>query len=319
MNMYKQILQSTIQAKDLQAFFPPNDSRLDQAAAVAADHIDQVCIDWLLPKEMGQDLTKLALFDVVIYIDNSGSMLFAKDGQRIRDLRTVLKYVVGIVKLFDSDGLSIRFMNDPGKALDNVKDEKTINEVLNQPGLFHGTTPLGTQLHEQIVKDIVRKAQTNSLPKPVLVIGITDGKPEGEHTNALNDAIAHAKRYTSNTIYGSGAVSFEFAQVGEDENAHEFFDQLDNDPEVGMLVDCTSSYEQEDEQMRKTTGYELTPQLWILKLLLGAIDSSYDAKDEKKPPRPDPQRLGNAPPPYSAPGASSQQQTGYQAYGSPTS
>lgn len=31
---------------------------------------------------------------------------------------------------------------------------------------------------------------------------------------------------------------------------------------------------------RKNPGMDLTPELWLIKLLLGAIDHSYDSKDE---------------------------------------
>lgn len=312
-NAYKQILQRTIQEKQLQSFFPPTDSRLDQAAAVAAANIDQVCINWRFAKEIGQDLAKLALFDVVLYIDNSGSMEFDEGGKRIEELRLVLKYVISIVKLFDSDGLAIRFMNDAQRSLDNVRDEDTINRVLAQPGLFHGTTPLGTELRRQVVNEIVANARTNSLPKPVLVITITDGIPVGEQSTVLNDSILHATSEVAKTKYGPGAVSFQFAQVGEDKRAQEFLDNLDNDPHIGQFIDCTSNYEQESEQMRNINGSDLTPQLWILKMLLGAIDSSYDTKDEKRS-RQGVQGSGSRPPQYSAQGSYGQQQGGYQAY-----
>ena len=38
--------------------------------------------------------------------------------------------------------------------------------------------------------------------------------------------------------------------------------------------------------MRANPPVDLTPDLWILKLLLGAIDRSYDSKDEKTNPAP---------------------------------
>ena len=58
--------------------------------------------------------------------------------------------------------------------------------------------------------------------------------------------------------------------------------KLDNDPTVGHMVDCTSNYENESAEMaRANPPVELTPDLWILKLILGAIDPSYDTKDEK--------------------------------------
>jgi hypothetical protein len=32
--------------------------------------------------------------------------------------------------------------------------------------------------------------------------------------------------------------------------------------------------------MKRKSGMELTPELWLLKLLMGGIDSSYDEQDE---------------------------------------
>jgi hypothetical protein len=282
--IYKQLLQNTIQEKQLQHFYPSSDSRLDQAARVAATHIAQVCARWRLPLEIGQDLAKLALFDVVLYIDNSGSMQFEEEGERINDLRQVLTHVVDVVRLFDADGFTIRFMNgglkgDP--ALENVKDEETINRYLNQPSMFHGMTPLGTELRKQILNDLVASARANRLPKPVLVITVTDGQPQGESKDALYDAILWATKEVAKTQCGPGAVSFQFAQVGNDKKAQEFLTGLDNDLQVGHLVDCTSNYEQESDQMRRANPpVDLTPQLWLLKMLVGAIDSSYDSKDE---------------------------------------
>lgn len=78
---------------------------------------------------------------------------------------------------------------------------------------------------------------------------------------------------------GPSSVAFQFAQVGNDLRARDFLDKLDVDPVVGKMVDCTSSFEVEQDQMAKL-GVNLDPQTWIVKLLLGAIDPSYDEQDE---------------------------------------
>jgi len=44
-----------------------------------------------------------------------------------------------------------------------------------------------------------------------------------------------------------------------------------------------------DEMSRANPPVDLTPELWLIKLLLGSVDSSYDTKDEKtstQPPAP---------------------------------
>ena len=40
-----------------------------------------------MPKELAADLVKLSLFDVILYIDDSGSMAFEQGGERIDDLK----------------------------------------------------------------------------------------------------------------------------------------------------------------------------------------------------------------------------------------
>ena len=68
-------------------------------------------------------------------------------------------------------------------------------------------------------------------------------------------------------------------QVGKDQEAQKFLAKLDNDPVVGSMVDATSYYELEAEEYAKK-GVTLTPDLWLVKLMVGAVDSSYDEQDE---------------------------------------
>ena len=44
------------------------------------------------------------------------------------------------------------------------------------------------------------------------------------------------------------------------------------------MVDATSYYELECEEFAKK-GVNLTPELWLVKLMVGAIDPTYDEKD----------------------------------------
>jgi hypothetical protein len=48
---------------------------------------------------------------------------------------------------------------------------------------------------------------------------------------------------------------------------------------VGDIVDVTSHFEEEQMQCAKK-GITLTPHLWLLKMMLGGIDPTYDEEDE---------------------------------------
>jgi hypothetical protein len=62
------VLQSVVQEKNLQAFYPPGSPALEQIASTVTTQVDQLCAAWRVPKEIGQDIVKLALFDIVLYI-----------------------------------------------------------------------------------------------------------------------------------------------------------------------------------------------------------------------------------------------------------
>jgi hypothetical protein len=48
--------------------FPPNDPTLDRIAARAGSQVDQLCAKWQVPREVAQDIVKLALFDIILYV-----------------------------------------------------------------------------------------------------------------------------------------------------------------------------------------------------------------------------------------------------------
>ena len=68
--------------------------------------------------------------------------------------------------------------------------------------------------------------------------------------------------------------------MGKDQKAQNFLAQLDSDPQVGDSIDATSYYELEAEEYKRK-GITLTPDVWLVKLLCGAIDKSLDEADEK--------------------------------------
>lgn len=65
---YRQLLQSCIQEKNLQTFYPPNSTVVEQIAQKAPQLISQIISQWRLPKELANDVVKLALYDIILYI-----------------------------------------------------------------------------------------------------------------------------------------------------------------------------------------------------------------------------------------------------------
>jgi len=259
-------------------------------------------------------------------------MQFEEKGERIKDLQLVLQRVAFAATLFDDDGVDVRFMNSdpPPQATSGIRSEQQIEQLLNGHR-FSGLTPMGTNLRKKVINDMFIPAlRSGRMKKPLLVIAITDGQPAGEPQTAVFDTVREAVTEAGRSQYGTGAIAFQFAQVGNDQQAREFLGKLDADPTVGSMVDCTSNFETESEEMaRANPPVDLTPDLWIIKLLMGAIDPSYDTQDEKsnvpaggppggygqQPPYGGQQQGYGAPPPqqYGQQGSYGGQQQGYGA------
>ena len=244
-------MQEAIQENGLQNMYPPNHPLLDQIARTASHKISMLCAEWRLEEENASDLVKLALFDVVLYIDDSGSMAFEEHGERIVDLKAMLSRIAFATSLMDEDGIQVRFMNSTDQG-NGIRHEQQVNDLLNQRK-FSGLTPMTASLRDKIIRPLVLgPARSGQLKKPVLVITITDGQPSGTErigTTEEHETLERLKGFiletsaelAANPRYGKAAVCYQFAQVGNDLKARDFLKRLDEDPDVGDLIDCTSS------------------------------------------------------------------------------
>lgn len=223
------------------------------------------------------DLYALSLYDIGILADNSGSMAFSEGGERIEDLKYILGVLSKVITLFDEDGITVRFLNGDTN-LDGLTSSEEVNDSIKNIS-FSGGTPLGPALLNKMLNPFVLqpiKSLLYGLKKPVLIYVLTDGAPDSK--DSVFNTLRSLKQTLEKSKYGIGACRIEIAQLGSDIGAKNFLEELDNESYFGDIIDCTSGYEIEQEQC-KSKGFDLSASLWLLKLLLGAIDSSYDSMD----------------------------------------
>lgn len=168
-------------------------------------------------------------------------MAFEENGSRIDDLKLIINRVAFAAGLFDDDGIAVRFMNSTQVA-DGIRNPQQVEQLIGQTR-FQGLTPMGRELQNKVLGPMVLgPARSGQLRKPVLVIIITDGQPTGESQRDIANIILTASReLASNQRVGRGGVAFQFAQVGNDLKAREFLMQLDENRDIGDIIDCTSS------------------------------------------------------------------------------
>lgn len=228
--------------KQLQSFYPVErlDRLVQELANDAPGKLSKLVHEWAVPMEVATDVMKLALFDIILYVDDSGSIEFEEKGVRKEQLKQVLGIIATAASTFDQDGISVRFMNSMEMG-DGIRNADDVNMLVSRVR-FQGLTPLGTGLKNKVLDPmVIGPARANRLDKPVLVITITDGQPAGEPLDTVANSIRQATEEVARTQYGRGAVSFQFSQVGNDQKARDFLGSLDEDPHIGGLVDCTSS------------------------------------------------------------------------------
>ncbi|CAK9785261.1 hypothetical protein CC85DRAFT_285346 [Cutaneotrichosporon oleaginosum] len=285
------ILRQCVQDQNIQAFYP--DPRALEAIAdriIQTRAVDRIENEFQLRTARALDLVQIALFDVVLLIDDSGSMndrAVGNDrsqGTRIDELKRLLDRVAFASSLLDTDGFAMRFLNAKD-APSNVRDAQQARKIVDHL-TFKYMTPLGSSLQDKVLRPLVVKpAQSGSLKKPVYVIVITDGEPNNQREKDLvGSSIMEARNALSRTRYGADALSLQFAQVGDDVTALAWLQGLDKHPQIGDLIDQTAGYVHEAAEYNAATGgtsaEPFTQAFWTLKILLGGIDSEYDSKDE---------------------------------------
>ncbi|ODV85476.1 hypothetical protein CANARDRAFT_7588 [[Candida] arabinofermentans NRRL YB-2248] len=228
------------------------------------------------------DLCQICLFDVFFYIDNSGSM---NAGNRLKQLYDFL--ILFMQVNVSSQPLKIRIMNNHANIaqlllsqfnidLNNITTEEQLQIVFNNMSIS-GVTPLATQLYELILKpEVIDKPM---LTKPVLVVMFTDGAPTRDKYK-LGEVIYKVQTKLKRMQLPKKSVCYQIAQIGDDSSASDYLESLDNDSTIGDVVDCTSPIEKEMNQMARKNKELSTEVNYVKKLLLGAIDMSYDSMDE---------------------------------------
>lgn len=267
-------LTRVVQDNDLHCFYQP--AQLRGVASRVAQRVDFAALarGWALNPEIVLALASLALYDVVVYVDDSGSMA---QGGRWHDLRAILDRVTETASLFNDTGIAVHFMNS----------SKIGHEIRNQVDVQHllagiapsGLTPTAQQLEAKVLRNILSLAQAHMLRKPVLVICITDGVPSPESQGDTARLLAATKHRLNLLSLPARTVAYQFVQVGDDGDASDFLESLDRDPQVGSFLDTTGHYAEEQSQFL-TRGIELTPDMYMVKLMVGAIDN-----DDSWPPR----------------------------------
>jgi hypothetical protein len=195
-------LTTHIAQQGLQSLIPASHPRPREISKAAASNAGTVCRSLHLSHYATPDLTKLSLYDVVVFCDDSTSM---HRENRYSTLKTIVRRIARIGSAYNPSGITIRFINaNNDGGFNGIVTEEQVETCLDAVQLGRGT-PLGTTLFEKVVQPlIVQKAKRGELRRPVVVSVVTDGEPTGEHPDTLKRTILATKNELSKLSTPSG-------------------------------------------------------------------------------------------------------------------
>ncbi|RPA84391.1 hypothetical protein BJ508DRAFT_412780 [Ascobolus immersus RN42] len=219
-------------------------------------------------------LMRLALFQPVLFLDNSGSMRVSEGPvDKIESMKDVVKRVARITtELVPEDyGVHIRFINasdafPPGVSYQKVEH---IAEQLEKVR-YKGGTKLGTHMIDFILKDLVyTPVERGDLRRPLLISVVTDGEPNKEPMDKFKQTLLECKQKLMDHGYHPRNVLFHVSQVGDDAAATKFLEELRSDEELKETVYVAA--EKLDDQFADLHANHDALDIWLLKTLLEPV------------------------------------------------
>ncbi|KAI0869098.1 hypothetical protein GGS24DRAFT_175295 [Hypoxylon argillaceum] len=210
----------------------------DVEDAVTSDTVNQLCL--------------LSLYDCILLLDNSESMIIFDDGERVQQMKQICGTIVQIESILrNTRDVRAVFLGQkvPTMEIQDLEQvENKLEEVFDSgSGLIVQTTKLGTTLRDKILKNRVYDIATTTKPRPLLVSIVTDGKPEGERYNMLSEEMKKCKNeLIRRQNLGDKHVVFQISRVGSSKSAKTFIEKLSQDEGLRDICHCTTYLDLED-------------------------------------------------------------------------
>ncbi|GAP85470.2 putative ankyrin repeat protein [Rosellinia necatrix] len=298
---FKKNLENMVNRGGLQKFFPPGSSYVLEVAERATEIKDDPKNILNSPAQVDA-LAKLALYQPVLYCDDSGSMWDEDNGpgtnkgDRWRSQIELVKIMSDITTraVPNNGGCHLRFINK-NTPDSNDLDKNAIERTFNEYGRGTGATPIGTRLAEHVLDQLVYNDLNlgTQIKRPLLVMCITDGFPtwesamEGaevgssdkfhnEDPDRFRKEIRRCVKLLDDNGYRHETVLFSLSRIGNmtDEShkleADRFWDGLRSDDQIHDVLFMTEDildakfHAKQDQKDLET---------WMLTTLLSPLQS----------------------------------------------
>ena len=235
--------------------------------------LNDICLEHEIPPEKSKHFLKLRDYETIIVCDDSSSMNTPIDNRgstRWDELCLIIKVIVTIGVIFDSDDVDVYFLNrDP---ILKVTNPDTIDEAFRKKP--RGNTPLASVLKKIFQSKLARPGQA----KKLLVFIATDGEPTDENGNP---DLPELKRVMTE-VRQIETTYVSFLICTEDTDGVAYLSQWDKDMEH---VDINDDYKTERDKIRRChqqRDYPFSYGAYVVKAMVGAIVPELDLLNEMR-------------------------------------
>ncbi|KAG8532879.1 uncharacterized protein KY384_002757 [Bacidia gigantensis] len=242
---FKKGINDFVDRHKLDKFFPAGDSPILETLASKAVDLQNDDNSVLGQSTNAENLVKFALYQPVIYCDDSGSMSSKDENQKENRLVNQQRLVRRIASICtqvvpDGFGVHLRFINKESSGSDNLRLGQ-VEDIMSHIKA-KGKTEVGTNLRKRILDPLVYKAD---MERPIVISIITDGVPEGaegssEKMDTLKHEILECKEHLLRKGLPPRAVVFQLSQIGSDQNSKSFLDGLKEDDDLKGILYVTA-------------------------------------------------------------------------------
>ena len=218
------------------------------------------------------DLATLNHFDIILVLDDSGSMGTATDcGTRWSELKYMAAAIIDIGSSLDDDGIDVMFLNRGTRR--NVRSVNDVIDLFDKPP--GGNTPLSNK-----VREAMRLPRKNP-EKPILLLISTDGVPDtGCRFNDPNYDSIKVFRHVLEVERDPAKVFVGILKCSDKDDETGYLDAMDKEL---LNLDVIDDYKSEKREVlaKQRPGFVYTEGDNIARFMLGAIFPKYDNMDEK--------------------------------------
>ena len=222
-------------------------------------------------------LRQLEAFDIVLLIDDSGSMssqLLQSPLPRSRtganptrwdEAKQFCGVAAELAACLDVDGIDVRFLNRPGFAHVRTVQQPSVVAAFDSPP--SGYTPLAAG-----IASIVREKAVKAAEKKLLIVVLTDGEPTDADGTVDIDGFKSVLHRRPKHVYTT------IVACTDDSSSVAYLNGLDKSlPRVDVVDDYHTELKQVLEAQGPSARFSFAD--YVCKALLGAVDAFFDALD----------------------------------------